>query len=81
MEKELALELKGISKYFGTLAANKNVDLDVYRGEILSILGENGCGKTTLEHCILSHLRPQNGQILIRGKKIEEYSSREFMSI
>ena len=52
MEKELALELKGISKYFGTLAANKNVDLDVYRGEILSILGENGCGKTTLMNMI-----------------------------
>ena len=52
VEKTIALELKGVSKSFGAILANKNVDLTVYRGEILSILGENGCGKTTLMNMI-----------------------------
>ena len=42
MAEALALELKGITKTFGSVVANKDVDLKVYKGEILSILGENG---------------------------------------
>ncbi|MBE6705175.1 MAG: ABC transporter ATP-binding protein [Ruminococcaceae bacterium] len=70
MEKKLALEMKGISKYFGTLAANKNVDLDVYRGEILSILGENGCGKTTLMNMIAGIYYPDEGSIFVDGEEV-----------
>lgn len=46
MEKTVAIELTGITKAFGEVIANNNVDLTVYRGEVLSILGENGSGKT-----------------------------------
>ena len=42
VERQLALQLRGITKRFGPVVANHRVDLDVYRGEILSILGENG---------------------------------------
>ncbi len=70
MEKKLALELKGISKYFGKLAANKNVDLNVYRGEILSILGENGCGKTTLMNMIAGIYYPDEGSIYVDGEEV-----------
>ena len=45
MEKTVALELKNITKTFGEVVANKNVNLELYRGEILSLLGENGSGK------------------------------------
>ena len=47
MEQKIALELKNITKTFGKVVANKNVSLKVRKGEILSILGENGSGKTT----------------------------------
>ena len=52
MADSLALELKGITKTFGSTVANKDVDLQVRNGEILSILGENGSGKTTLMNMV-----------------------------
>ena len=70
MNKPIALEMKGVSKYFGSLAANKNVDLTVYRGEILSILGENGCGKTTLMNMIAGIYYPDSGSISVDGKEV-----------
>ncbi|MBE6578134.1 MAG: ABC transporter ATP-binding protein [Ruminococcaceae bacterium] len=70
MNKQVALEMRGVSKYFGSLAANKNVDLDVYRGEILAILGENGCGKTTLMNMIAGIYFPDSGTISVDGKEV-----------
>ena len=70
MNKTIALEMKHISKYFGALAANKNVDLTVYRGEILAILGENGCGKTTLMNMISGIYFPDEGTISIDGEEV-----------
>ena len=70
MEKKIALEMKNVSKYFGSLAANKNVDLTVYKGEILSILGENGCGKTTLMNMIAGIYFPDEGNIFVDGREV-----------
>lgn len=70
MEKKTALELKGISKHFGSIIANNNVDLTVYRGEILAILGENGCGKTTLMNMIAGIYFPDSGKIFVDGKEV-----------
>jgi simple sugar transport system ATP-binding protein len=69
-EKEIALEMQGITKHFGTVIANKNVDLTVYKGEILAILGENGCGKTTLMNMISGIYFPDEGKILVDGKEV-----------
>ncbi len=70
MALEAAIELKGITKTFGSVVANKDVNLTVYRGEILSILGENGSGKTTLMNMISGIYYPDDGQIFIGGEEV-----------
>ncbi len=70
MNKPIALEMKNVSKRFGSVLANKNVDLTVYRGEILAILGENGCGKTTLMNMISGIYFPDEGHIYVDGEEV-----------
>ena len=64
-----AIELRNITKTFGSVIANKNVCLKANRGEILSILGENGSGKTTLMNMISGIYFPDEGQIFIDGQE------------
>lgn len=73
----LALELKGVTKTFGSVIANENVYLDVRRGEILSVLGENGSGKTTLMNMIAGIYYPDSGEIFIDGKKVDISSPKD----
>ena len=70
MAKTVALELKNVSKRFGPVLANKDVDLTVYKGEILAILGENGSGKTTLMNMISGIYYPDDGQIFVDGEEV-----------
>ena len=65
-----AIELKNITKTFGSVVANRDVCLSVNRGEILSILGENGSGKTTLMNMISGIYFPDSGQIFIDGQEV-----------
>ncbi|MBP5632373.1 MAG: ABC transporter ATP-binding protein [Clostridia bacterium] len=66
----LALELKGITKTFGTIKANYNVDLELKHGEILALLGENGSGKTTLMNMVAGIYYPDEGQIFVDGEEV-----------
>ncbi len=73
----IALECKGITKTFGNVTANKNINLNVRSGEILSILGENGSGKTTLMNMISGIYFPDKGDIFVKGKKVSIRSPRD----
>lgn len=69
-QEEYAIQLKGITKTFGNVVANSNINLDLKKGEILALLGENGSGKTTLMNMLSGIYRPDKGQIFIDGKKV-----------
>lgn len=77
MTKPVAVQMNGISKYFGDVAANKNVNLTVYEGEILSVLGENGSGKTTLMNMLSGIYFPDEGEIVIEGEPVVIRSPRD----
>ena len=69
VETASAIELRHITKRFGKVTANDGVDLDLRRGEILSLLGENGSGKTTLMNMLSGIYFPDEGEIFVNGKE------------
>jgi len=70
MEENYAIELRHISKHFGSVAANDDVSLKLKKGEILAVLGENGSGKTTLMNIISGIYHPDAGEILVDGRPV-----------
>ncbi len=80
MSQSPAIELRNITKAFGSVIANKDVSLSVRRGEILSVLGENGSGKTTLMNMIAGIYFPDRGQIFIDGEEVVIRSPRDAFS-
>jgi simple sugar transport system ATP-binding protein len=78
VEKQTVIELRGITKRFGaSVIANNNVSVDVKKGEILSVLGENGCGKTTLMNMLAGIYYPDEGTILIHGEEASIRSPKD----
>jgi D-xylose transport system ATP-binding protein len=68
--KEPLLELKGIYKSFGAVQALDGVDFEVYRGEVVGLVGDNGAGKSTLIKCISGIFPIDKGQIFFEGKPV-----------
>ena len=75
--KPVAIRMQGVSKSFGEVVANKDVNLTVYEGEILSLLGENGSGKTTLMNMLSGIYFPDEGEIFVKGKPVVIRSPRD----
>ena len=67
--KTAAVSIRNVTKTFGSVIANDKVNLDIYKGEILALLGENGSGKTTLMNMLAGIYFPDEGQIYINGKE------------
>ena len=72
-----AVELRNVTKTFGSVVANNNVSLSIRKGEILALLGENGSGKTTLMNMLAGIYFPDSGQILVDGEEVAIRSPRD----
>ncbi len=72
-----AVAMRGVTKTFGAVVANHNVDLDIRRGEILSLLGENGSGKTTLMNMLSGIYYPDAGEIFVDGNPVSIRSPKD----
>lgn len=66
-DKDVALELRGINKFFGGVHALRDIDLTLRRGEITALVGDNGAGKSTLTKIISGIYTPDSGTILLNG--------------
>lgn len=72
-----ALEIRNVTKRFGKVVANKDINLTVEKGEILAVLGENGSGKTTLMNMIAGIYHPDEGEILVNGERVVVNSPKD----
>lgn len=70
VEQLPVIEMKNISKQFGTFFANKNINLELKKGEIHALLGENGAGKSTLMNILSGLYQPTSGDIYMNGEKV-----------
>ena len=63
--------MEGITKQFGAVYANKDINLSIEEGEIHTLLGENGAGKSTLMNILIGLYQPTSGTIWLKGKKVK----------
>ena len=76
---EPLLSIRGVHTYYGNIQALKGVDIDVHRGEIVTIIGANGAGKSTLMMTVCGSLRARSGEIYYNGENITNLPSHEIM--
>ncbi len=75
------LSIRGVETYYGNIRALKGIDLDVYEGEIVTLIGSNGAGKTTLMMTICGDPRARSGQIVFAGRDITSLPTYEIMRL
>jgi len=77
MDREVVVQMEGITKHFGSVYANQNVQLDVRKGEVHSILGENGAGKSSLMNILSGIYLPDSGSVFIKGNRVQMHSPKD----
>ena len=76
MDRKIILEVKNLKKYFGGIKAVDGVDIKLYKGEIIAIVGDNGAGKSTLIKTISGIYKKDSGEIYINGEKVNITNAR-----
>lgn len=79
--QEIAIKMENITKSFGALKANENVNLTVKRGEVHALLGENGAGKSTLMNMLSGIYNPDSGSIYVEGRKVSYTSPKDSIEL
>src|SRR6478735_5107697 len=74
---EAVISIRGLYKAFGTLEVLRGIDLDVYRGENVVVLGRSGTGKSVLIKILVGLLRPDKGTVMALGKHVESLKGKE----
>ena len=77
MNKQVYVKIENLTKTFGTVIANNNINLNLYKGEVHALLGENGSGKSTLMNMLSGIYTPDSGSIFIDGKQVRFTSPKE----
>ena len=71
------IEVNELSVQFGSQQVLRNIDLSVWRGETLAVIGESGCGKTVLLKTIIGLIRPTDGFVVFDGRRLDELGDKE----
>ena len=71
------IKIRNLSKKYGDINVFENIDLDIEKGEFVTLLGPSGCGKSTLLRCIAGLNEVSGGQIIMKGEEINNVSPRE----
>jgi D-xylose transport system ATP-binding protein len=75
------LELRGISKSFGSVQALRDVDLEVRAGEVMALVGDNGAGKSTLIKCIAGIYPIDSGQVFFEGDEVHIHGPKDAVKL
>ncbi len=81
MQSNVAIQMKNISKTFGVIKANEDVNLTVYSGEVHALLGENGAGKSTLMNMLSGIYNPDSGSIFVQGQEVRFSSPKDSIEL